>query len=169
MPLFFYIAFRMNLQDQIKSWVEDFLEAEYFVVDILFQQKLNRAKLTILVDGDQGIGVDKCAEISRYLADKIEELDLIDLAYVLEVSSPGVDKPLTLSRQYLKNVGRQLKIQLNNGSEQVAVLQAVDLNNQSITILPESKGKKDKKNIESESITLALAEIKKANVLVSFR
>lgn len=169
MPLFFFSAFRMNIQEQIKSLVESFIESEYFVLDILFQQKLNRAKLTVLVDGDQGIGIDKCAEISRHLAEKIEELNLIDSAYILEVSSPGADKPLIFGRQYLKNIGRQLKVQLNNDTEQVGLLQAIDLENQTITFLPEMKGKKEKKNTTIETIKITLAEIKKASILISFK
>ena len=59
-------------------------------------------KILILVDGDEGITIDRCAEISRRTGATLEEQETMSDAYVLEVSSPGLEHPLKLMRQYKK-------------------------------------------------------------------
>jgi ribosome maturation factor RimP len=56
------------------------------------------------------VTIQQCAEISRELAGEIERENVIETSYRLEVSSPGIDKPLSLLRQYRKNVGRRFKV-----------------------------------------------------------
>jgi ribosome maturation factor RimP len=156
----------MSIENQIKEILTQILPVEYFVVEINFISRLSKSKLTVLLDGDQGIGIDQCADASRQLSEKIDELDLISSAYTLEVSSPGVDKPLILKRQFPQHIGRKLKIWLAEGDEQTGVLQAVDLTTDSLVLLPEI-AKKAKKQT-TEALTINLNEIKKAQVLVSF-
>ncbi len=156
----------MNTENQIKDILTQILPAEYFVVEIQFISRLSKSKLTILLDGDRGIGIDQCAEVSRQLSEKIDELDLIKTAYTLEISSPGVDKPLILARQFPQHVGRKLKILLAEGEEHTGTLQAADLATDTLVLLPEG-GKKPKKQT-TEPLTIHLKDIKKAQVLVSF-
>jgi ribosome maturation factor RimP len=156
----------MNIENQIKEILTQILPSEYFVVEINFINRLSKSKLTILLDGDQGIGIDQCAEASRQLSEKIDELDLISSAYTLEVSSPGVDKPLILKRQFPQHVGRKIKIWRADGDEQTGVLQAVDLTADCLAILPEMTKKAQKQ--AAEPLIINLNEIKKAQVLISF-
>lgn len=74
-------------------------------------------KLVVTLDGDRGVMIDQCASISRQLGNKIEELDLIEGKYNLEVSSAGMGSPLKLPRQYKKNQGRTLNVKLISGEE----------------------------------------------------
>ena len=90
--------------------------------------------------------------------------DLIDYAYVLEVSSPGLDHPIKLKRQYAKNVGRKLSLKLMSGEEFKGKL--VEVNETSLEVLMEKKVQKKK---EVEQVNVLLEEIEKAKVLVSFK
>lgn len=153
----------MDIRSSIEALLKEILEEEYFIVEIQFVEKRPVSKLTLLIDGDKGITIDKCADISREIAEKMDALDLIPQKYTLEVSSPGVDKPLTLKRQYAKNIGRSLKIQLRDGAIHTGVLQAVE--EESILIQKE-KNKKEKD--QDGLVAIAFQHIHKATVLISF-
>ena len=155
----------MDIKQKIEQVLTDILDEHLFVVEINFQDRKPSSKLTILLDGDEGVSIDACAEISRKLGGLIEENSLIESAYTLEVSSPGVDRPLELKRQYLKNIGRKLKLVLNDGSLETGTLENVAESTITIKKEPESK----KKNIETEAKVIALQDINKANVLISFK
>ena len=115
--------------------------------------------MVILLDGDQGINIDNCAKVSRAVGHAIEEEELMNDAYRLEVSSPGLDHPITLLRQYEKNVGRKVRVTLTDGNDHSG--QLVSANHMEITI--EKITKKEK-----EKLTLLLKDIQKTEVLVSF-
>jgi len=87
---------------------------ELFLVSV---KMMPNRQLVILVDGDQGIGIADCAAISRFVGFKLEEEETIPEAYNLEVSSPGIDSPLALPRQYTKNIGRDLSIKMLDGTK----------------------------------------------------
>ncbi len=72
--------------------------------------------VTVLADGDEGIGIDQVVELTRALSAAVEEQNIIEGPWNLEVSSPGVDMPLQGERQYRKNIDRQLKVDLTDGT-----------------------------------------------------
>ena len=154
----------MKATEQIKNWAEEKLIEfpHLFLVDLLAQ---NLSKIEILVDGDKGINVAECADISRFVNQNIEEHDLIQGAYVLDVCSPGVDYPIKLLRQLPKHIGRNLELTMEDGT----VLEAkfIDLQNEELKLLRSIK-EKGKKAIESE-LSLDFKSIKKIKVLVSFK
>src|SRR5436190_13576294 len=99
----------MDLKGKIEELVLSNLEnKDLFIVDTLLSGSAGMRKITVLLDGNNGVTIEDCARLSRKLGVIIEETELIDSAYLLEVSSPGVEQPLTLKRQYVKNVGRRL-------------------------------------------------------------
>jgi len=69
----------------------------------------------IIIDADGGISLDRCAAISREISTHLDVADLFPGRYRLEVSSPGVDRPLQTMRDFERNVGRQVKIQYRQG------------------------------------------------------
>ena len=72
--------------------------------------------LKVFLDADKGVTIDTCISINRALYKKIEEDDLFPNGdFSLEVSSPGVDEPLKLHRQYKKNIGRNVEVVMNDG------------------------------------------------------
>jgi ribosome maturation factor RimP len=127
----------MDLKTQVEQIVESLLEENYFLVDLQIGGTSQRPKINIFLDGDAGISIDYCAEISRKAGKILDEK--IEAAYILEVSSPGIDAPLKFIRQYKKNIGRKVKIQLSNQTEMTGTLTAVSENQ--IEIMPKKKKK----------------------------
>ncbi len=72
--------------------------------------------ISVYVDGDQGVTIDKCVKLNRALYKQIVEQGVCpDGEFALEVSSPGVDEPLLMERQYTKNIGRVVEVTDNEG------------------------------------------------------
>src|SRR5688572_28177445 len=100
-------------------------ESDLFLVDVTVSDSPVRPKVTVLADGEQGITIDQCATISRRISKKIEEAFGEELSYTIEVSSPGVDFPLTQPKQFTRNIGRNLKLKLQDGTEKTGKLDEV--------------------------------------------
>ena len=88
-----------------------------FVVGHGERRDRGRRIIQFLVDTDDGITISQCAEISRQLGLEIDARGIINDPYDLEVSSPGIDKPLKLLRQYKKNIGRKYKVKYLQNNE----------------------------------------------------
>ncbi|MGI9544671.1 MAG: ribosome maturation factor RimP [Cyclobacteriaceae bacterium] len=156
----------MDLQAALEKIAEDSLDDKsLFLVTLIVKGTSKGSKISIIIDGDEGVSIDTCARISRAVASKIEALDLIEHAFRLEVSSPGLDHPLAMHRQYLKNIGRKVKVTLKDDKVMEGALISVD--NQQIVI--EKPQPKKAKNKEPEKLQLPFEEIVKTNVLVSFK
>jgi ribosome maturation factor RimP len=112
---------------------------EHFLVSLLIKPTNN---IKLLIDGDAGITIEQCVRFNRRLVPMIDESGIFPPGeYSLEVSSPGVDEPLKLHRQYVKNIGRTVQAQLTNQTTLTGVLKAVT--DESITLeYTEGKGKK---------------------------
>lgn len=161
------------LAEKVYKQIEELvLEAvpEAFVVAI----KLKRGKrniLSIKADTDKGISLEACASISRQVGRWLEEQDVFDFSYELQVSSPGVGTPLKLHRQYVQNVGRRLRVQLTDGTTLEGILEAV--NQQALTLAPAPSGgkpgKKKKKTTSdgvSASRSVSFDDIKQSKVVL---
>ncbi|AXK35829.1 ribosome maturation factor RimP [Streptomyces armeniacus] len=121
-----------------------------------------RRVLRVVVDSAEGVELDVCAELSRSLSQALDESDTMGGApYVLEVTSPGVDRPLTERRHYERAAGRLVKAQLHEGGELVARITAVDEGGLDLEV-PGVKGRKPTRR------RLAFDEIAKARVEVEF-
>jgi ribosome maturation factor RimP len=154
----------MHLEQEITRIVESILEKEYFVVDVQIKQLKEKKRVTVLLDGDAGVNIDVCAKVSRSLGDYIEQLNLIETAYNLEVSSPGVDNPLKFFRQYPQHIGRNLLVSLKNGTQLEGTLEAAE--NGHLTI-EEKKGKG--KKIEKITHRISFEDVVGSKVLISFK
>ena len=137
--------------------------ADCFVVEIKLEQSEQR--LEVYVDSDSGMDFSKCQKISRYLEPFLDEGAWLGPTYVLEVSSPGIERPLKFHRQYHRNIGRTLQINLKEGEPREGVLKTV--NPESIILEQEIKFKEGKRNkkeiiqtvIPFEHITKAIVKI----------
>ena len=88
-------------------------DPEYFLVEVKIRPTSN---IKVFLDGDAGISIEKCVQYNRALYKKIEEAELFPGGdFSLEVSSPGLDEPLKLFRQYRKNLGRPVEVVLLDG------------------------------------------------------
>jgi ribosome maturation factor RimP len=86
-----------------------------------------RRRVNVVVDTDGGVDLDRCAELSQAVSSALDDADLMgESPYTLEVSSPGVSRPLRLPRHWRRNVGRLVRVQLVDGSEVVGRVHAAD-------------------------------------------
>ncbi len=156
----------MNIDKKVAELVEEKI-AEMARPDLFLvsAKLLPNGKLVILLDGDKGIGIAECAQISRYVGFKLEEEDVIKTAYNLEVSSPGIDVQLTMARQYLKNIGRELAIKMADGSKREGRLTAIT--EDAVTI--EEKIKQKGKKAEIIESVIPIDQITETKVLISFK
>ncbi|MER0244462.1 ribosome maturation factor RimP [Streptomyces sp. HSW2009] len=121
-----------------------------------------RRVLRIVVDSDDGVQLDACAELSRAVSQTLDDADVMGGApYVLEVTSPGADRPLTEPRHFRRAIGRLMKAQLVAGGELVARI--VDVDDEGLDL--EVPGVKGRKPTERR---LAFDEISKARVEIEF-
>lgn len=163
----------MNAEEKIGQWVQEMLDTQddsLFLVDISILDAKNSQKVVVHLDGDEGISIDTCAEISRKLGNLMEEEELISESYTLEVSSPGLDLPLKMHRQYIKNIGRRVKVLLQDNTTLKGELTQVS--EQQIVLQEELKIKskdKSKKRGETKEVVIPFQDIKKTNVLASFK
>ena len=140
----------MNLVDDIKKLAEEKLASpSHFIVDVKAAIRKGPQKVLILVDGDNGVTIDDCANLSREVAAVLDEKGWLNESYLLEVSTPGLDQPLALLRQYKKNIGRGLKVKLADQSQQEGKLSEVTDEH---IVLQQETGSGKKK--ESKTITL---------------
>jgi ribosome maturation factor RimP len=154
-------------KEKIIELLQPYLEDDrIFIVEVTVTASKTRHNITILLDTDEGIKIEECASISRRLAHFIETNELIVDAYNLEVSSPGIDQPLIFKRQYIKNIGRNLKIQIAEG-EQVGTLENVT--DEGIVFKEEVKKSKGKKVEPKESVIIPFGNIQQAKVQISFK
>ena len=124
-------------------------------------------KLEVYVDCDSGLTLEKCKKISRYLEHHIDEAGWLGEQYALEVSSPGLSRPLKLQRQYAKNIGRKVEVTLKDGTVKTGPLaEATDAHftiTETVVVL---EGKKKKKvEVQTE---LPYGEVKKTMIVISF-
>ena len=136
---------------------------DIFLVDVLVTGGYRSRKIQIYLDGDQGVGIDECSEISRKLSALLDEKDFIKDKFTLEVSSPGLDRPLKLKRQYIKNTGKKIKV--TNLENKVLKGILLSVGEEEIVIKAEKSKKAGK---ETEEIKIPFKEIKKTIVMVTF-
>lgn len=152
----------MDVAVKIKELAESALqEPEHFIVDVLYNERQRPARLMVIVDGDNGVTIDACAELSRKLSAMLDERNIIDHAYTLEVSTPGLDHPLKLKRQYFKNAGRQFKVHLKDKTIVQGKLEEVSDERLTIRVQVDKK--------ETRVTDVLFDQIEKAFVMVSFK
>jgi len=155
----------MNIEQRVRELAEEKIteieRPDIFVVDV----SKSGNKVIILLDGDRGAGIDECAQVSRYVGFKLEEENVIEEAYNLEVSSPGIDTPLKLVRQYVKNIGRTVAVKTTEGAKKEGKLLAV---NDTDIVINETIKEKGKKATEQET-NVPMEQISEIKVVISFK
>ncbi|MFJ4465645.1 ribosome maturation factor RimP [Streptomyces sp. NPDC088928] len=149
--------------ERLRGLLEPLVSAEQLDLEEIEVSRAGRRRvLRIIVDSEEGVELDACAELSRAISEKLDETDAMgDEEYVLEVSSPGADRPLTEHRHYVRATGRLAKLHLHEGGELVARILAVDEEGLDLEV-PGVKGRKP------TSRRVAFDEIAKARVEIEF-
>ncbi|MAP81866.1 MAG: ribosome assembly cofactor RimP [Aequorivita sp.] len=153
------------MREKVAQLLESALEENksLFLIDLIITED---NQIRVILDGDKGVTVEDCIAVSRQIE---HNLDREELDFSLEVMSAGVSEPLTLPRQYKKNIGRTLKIKTKNNEKFEGKL--ISANDESFTIKwsarePKPVGK-GKVTVQKEA-TLPYTDIMEAKVMITF-
>ena len=151
----------MALKDQISELISPALQqAGYFLEDINVVSPGNHRIVTIIVDGESALNLDQVTVASKLISELVDEAPFMgETPFTLEVTSPGIDRPLTLPRHFSKNVTRLLKVTKTDGS---VVTGRITSNTDSDVTLTVAEKK------ETKELVVALADIKRAVVEIEF-
>ncbi|MBR4197173.1 MAG: ribosome assembly cofactor RimP [Bacteroidales bacterium] len=146
----------------ILGLIKDKLEGtDKFLVDMHIS---NDNRINVSIDGDNGITIDDCIELSRYIE---KSLNRDEEDFELNVASAGLDNPLKLHRQYVKNIGRSLAITTNDGEKICGEL--LEVTDDDITILPDNTPRKKRKDPEQDNTQKILFnDIQTAKIIIKF-
>lgn len=139
-------------------------EGDLFVVGLTVSDSV-LPKITVTLDGPQGLGIDEIATVTRRLNRAMEATYGEDAAYSLEVTSPGADQPLTDPRQYQRHVGRSLALKLQDGTEKTGPLVAATPEGVEVEEVIKVKTKKT----TLPAVFIPFGDIKEAKVVISFK
>ncbi|MFK8163439.1 MAG: ribosome maturation factor RimP [Lewinella sp.] len=150
-----------GMLEEMFATSEDFTDC--FVVDI----NLSNTKLDIFVDADSSMTFRKCQRISRFVEAYLDEEQPLGEKYTLNVSSPGVGRPLKFHRQYVKNVGRNMEVTTEDGGKHVGKMTTAEADHLVLEAKVRIKEGKRKKTVVQET-KISYADIKKSIVKISF-
>ena len=151
----------MALKDQISEHITPaLLKAGYFLEDVNLVSPGQHRIVTVIVDGESALNLDQVTVASKLVSELLDEATFMgETPFTLEVTSPGIDRPLTLPRHFAKNLDRLLKITQVDGT----VIAGRILSNSETSVTLAVSEKK-----ESREITVQLADIKRAQVEIEF-
>jgi ribosome maturation factor RimP len=150
------MALKDSIADAIRPAVEN---AGFFLEDVFTSNPGNHRIVTCMIDGVAPLSLDEVTVVSREISVILDESPLLTEAFTLEVTSPGIERPLTLPRHWTKNLTRIIKITLNDDSEVSGRLTEFD---EVRAILIENiKGR-----MKTHEVTFA--DVKRAHVEVEF-
>jgi ribosome maturation factor RimP len=130
----------------------------FFVIDINFRGDNRKKIIELFVDAEINVDADYLAEISSEINSIIEEQDIIQQAYRLDVSTPGVDRPLKFLKQFPKHINRNFEVTYKSGDESKTITgKLLSVEREELTFLSEKK----EILIEFKNITIA-------KVIISF-
>ncbi len=156
----------MNEEAQIKEIelrIKNLIQADpaVFLVEVRIKPVNN---IKVFIDGDQGVSIEKLVQYNRRLYKQLEEENLYPEGdFSLEISSPGLDEPLKLNRQYVKNIGRFVEVDDINDVKREGKLISVTAEEIEIEEI-KGKGKK----IETVQHTISFSEIKTTMIQIKF-
>lgn len=103
----------MSTTEKIESaLVAPVAEMGYELIDVEFKKEDGNWVLTLYIDSPNGITIDDCEAVSRRVDPILDELDPIEQAYYLSVSSPGLDRPIKKDRDFERNIGKMVQVKL---------------------------------------------------------
>ena len=151
----------MALKDQISELISPALHnAGYFLEDVNLVNPGQHRIVTVIVDGESALNLDQVTVASKLVSELLDEAAFMgETPFTLEVTSPGIDRPLTLPRHFAKNVDRLLKVAKTDG---IVITGRILSNNEDDVTLAVTEKK------EVKEVTVALADIKRATVEIEF-
>ena len=153
----------MTKRESYEQRTEKFLlplmeEHGFELVDVEFVKEAGVWYLRAYIDKEGGIAVDDCEVISRKVSDWLDEEDFIDESYILEVSSPGLGRPLKKEKDFARSIGKDVEVRLyralNKSKEYTGTLEAYD--KESVTLKMENGSQMTFQRADIALIRLAL-------------
>ena len=152
-------------KDVVKAFVEEWLQGnDYFLVDIIFGAD---DRIVIEIDHADGVWIEDCAELSRFLQEKMGD-ELGD--YELEVGSAGIGQPFKVEQQYKNHLGDEVEVLQQDGQKQKGILKAVDGRQFTITVQEKQtvEGKKRPVMVDIDK-NYSMDEVKSVKYLLAFK
>ena len=151
----------MALKDQISELVTPAVsDLGFYLEDVHIATPGNHRIVTCIVDGDASLNLDQVTSVSHVISELLDEAAFMgETPFTLEVTSPGVDRPLTQPRHFAKNVDRLLKVIKLDGSEITGRILSNTDNDVTLTVVVKK---------ETTEQTISLTEIKRAVVEIEF-
>ncbi len=153
-----------KIAQQTEELVQPILdELSLELVDIVYEKEGPNWFLRVYIDKDGGVDIEECGQVSEMLSTKLDEADPISEAYFLEVSSPGVERPLKTETDFEKYIGKHVYVKLYEpiSGEKEFTGDLVDFKNGSATIRYKDKTKQ-------KEVEIPFAKIAKARLAVTF-
>jgi ribosome maturation factor RimP len=148
-----------DIEQRVKALISD--DPSLFLVEVRIKPTNN---VKVFIDGDQGVSIEKLVQFNRRLYRQLEEESMFPGSdFSLEVSSPGLDEPLKLHRQYKKNIGRFIEVTETEGEVKEGKLVSVD-DKELVIESVQGKGKK----LETVQHTVSFDNIKTTKVQIKF-
>ena len=150
---------RENYEQRTEKFLLPLMEEHGFeLVDVEFVKEAGVWYLRAYIDKEGGIAVDDCEVISRKVSDWLDKEDFIDESYILEVSSPGLGRPLKKEKDFARSIGKDVEVRLykalNKSKEYTGALEAYD--NESVTLKMEDGSQMTFQRADIALIRLAL-------------
>ncbi len=152
------MEFVAKIQETVHWAIEN---TDFKIVEIGIKTAQNRKIIAVYLDSEHGISIDQCKDFSRKIGDKIEADNMIDGEYILEVSSPGIERPIKEDWQFRKNIGRDILLNYTSSDKTVKECKGTIENMVEDKLHLKIKGKK--KN-ESETLVIPLVKIHSAHI-----
>ena len=149
----------MSLSEKITELIHPAVEkAGFFLEDVQVVSPGKHRIITCIVDGQSPLNLDQVTSISREISEILDSADFMDdSAFTLEVTSPGVDRPLTLPRHWYKNLNRLVKVVNKDGSVVNGRIASVEESH--VILIEDIKGKSKEHNVVYSNIKRATVEI----------
>ncbi|MFW8601635.1 ribosome maturation factor RimP [Desulfobacterota bacterium M19] len=128
------------------------------LVDLMLRNEQEGLTLRVVIYREEGVNIDLCAQVSREISRLLEVEDPISSAYKLEVSSPGLTRPLTTSRDFMRNQGKKVKIKFAGQQGPLT----------SIGVIESADDEKVRLTVEGQEQVIRLADIHKAKLVIEF-
>ena len=151
----------MALKDQISEHITPALhKAGYFLEDVNLVSPGQHRIVTVIVDGESALNLDQVTVASKLVSELLDEATFMgETPFTLEVTSPGIDRPLTLPRHFAKNVDRLLKVTKSDGVVVTGRILANTDNDLTLSVT-------EKKDVKE--VVISLGDIKRAQVEIEF-
>ncbi len=145
--------------DQVKALISPIVDdLGLELVDLMLRNEQEGLTLRVVIYRAEGVNIDLCARVSREISRLLEVEDPIASAYKLEVSSPGLTRPLTTSRDFMRNRGKKVKIKFAGQQGPLT----------SVGVIEDADDEKVRLTVEGEEMAINMADIHKAKLVIEF-